>query len=513
MLPLGASARGVGSATITVNSTADTMAVDGQCTLREAIDNANANKQKNPDCAAGKGDDRIVFSTGGTIVLGDELPAVQDNLTIDGGGNSLTIDGNHSFRMFTVTAKNATLMNMKLTNGAGGDGGAIRSLGKTLRLAGLELSFNQASDVGGAVYSESSTLDVRNSNFHDNEAGGGGAIFSLGSLTIQDSVLAENGAEEGGAIFAFTLRMERSGVIDNGAGLVGGIAVAFDASITDSTVEANLGSYPAVLVGALFVAPIKGLRPVTPKFLPHPPVPGFGKATFVRDYITGNESSCFGGGIGVAFVQLTILESTISDNTVNDDFCDGGFGGGVGAEFTIGTIANSTIVGNSAATDGGGIAVGEAFPLNVINSTVVGNEVFGGAGTGGIVLEGGQVNLTNSIVSGNDGGGDDSDCGLLLLDPSTDFVSGGSNIDGDGTCNLDLPTDLPATDPQLLPLGDFGGPTPTMPPADGSLAVDVGNTQACKANPVSRHDQRGVSRPQGKQCDIGAVERTGDESP
>ena len=35
--------------------------------------------------------------------------------------------------------------------------------------------------------------------------------------------------------------------------------------------------------------------------------------------------------------------------------------------------------------------------------------------------------------------------------------------------------------------------------------------RAYKASPVSKHDQRGVTRPQGTQCDIGAVERVGDE--
>ena len=119
--------------------------------------------------------------------------------------------------------------------------------------------------------------------------------------------------------------------------------------------------------------------------------------------------------------------------------------------------------------------------------------------------------LTNSIVYGNYGSGDDTDCGVIPLAPLP-FVSGGHNIDGEQTCGLNDTGDMPSTNPELLPLDDWGGPTPSQPPADGSPAVNAGATQACKQSPVSKHDQRGVARPQGKACDIGAVERVGDEN-
>ncbi|MCX7555275.1 hypothetical protein OS187_00255 [Xanthomonadaceae bacterium JHOS43] len=65
-------------------------------------------------------------------------------------------------------------------------------------------------------------------------------------------------------------------------------------------------------------------------------------------------------------------------------------------------------------------------------------------------------------------------------------------------------TGLISADPKLDPLNWNGGATPTaMPGADGA-AIDAGNDEFC-----AHHDQRGVSRPQGAGCDIGAVERTG----
>ncbi len=48
-----------------------------------------------------------------------------------------------------------------------------------------------------------------------------------------------------------------------------------------------------------------------------------------------------------------------------------------------------------------------------------------------------------------------------------------------------------------------GGPTQTMAPAPGSPARNAIPKAACA---VAR-DQRGVRRPQGPRCDIGAYER------
>jgi hypothetical protein len=57
------------------------------------------------------------------------------------------------------------------------------------------------------------------------------------------------------------------------------------------------------------------------------------------------------------------------------------------------------------------------------------------------------------------------------------------------------------TDPMLGPLQDNGGPMQTMMLMAGSSAIDAGYNPACAAT-----DQRGVPRPQGANCDIGAVE-------
>jgi hypothetical protein len=57
-------------------------------------------------------------------------------------------------------------------------------------------------------------------------------------------------------------------------------------------------------------------------------------------------------------------------------------------------------------------------------------------------------------------------------------------------------------DPLLAPLGDYGGPTQTMPPLPGSPAIDAGfDTGSLPAT-----DQRGLNRVVNGIVDIGAVE-------
>jgi CSLREA domain-containing protein len=75
------------AATITVNSTNDSAADDGVCTLREAIVAANANTSSGAsggECAAGSGSDSIEFSVAGTIQPATELPNITSVVHIDG---------------------------------------------------------------------------------------------------------------------------------------------------------------------------------------------------------------------------------------------------------------------------------------------------------------------------------------------------------------------------------------------------------------------------------------------
>jgi hypothetical protein len=111
----------------------------------------------------------------------------------------------------------------------------------------------------------------------------------------------------------------------------------------------------------------------------------------------------------------------------------------------------------------------------------------------------GNVVLRNTIVAGNAA----DDC--IVASSTGDAY----NIDGDGSCGLSG-TDQSAVAPLLGPLADNGGPTLSHALLVGSPALDMGSPavpgsggMACETT-----DQRGVTRPDGSRCDVGAFEGT-----
>jgi CSLREA domain-containing protein len=168
------------AATITVTTTVDEQNNNGQCSLREAITNANANNQSgSTDCAAGTGDDTISFGISGTIALSSEL-TVNDaaHLTIDGSIGGITLSGNNATRVFLVNGgADLTLKNLTIANGSAENGGGITN-GGTLTISSCNFTGNMSS---GSF-----------------AASGGGAIFNTGTLAVLDSIFDGNAAVVGG---------------------------------------------------------------------------------------------------------------------------------------------------------------------------------------------------------------------------------------------------------------------------------------------------------------------------
>ncbi|NIT56430.1 MAG: hypothetical protein GWN00_09435, partial [Aliifodinibius sp.] len=94
------------------------------------------------------------------------------------------------------------------------------------------------------------------------------------------------------------------------------------------------------------------------------------------------------------------------------------------------------------------------------------------------------------------------------------FATFGRNIgEPMNTCGFGESDIILESDPLLLPLGDYGGPTPTAPPALGSPAIDNGGYLGGTTFSNPPIDQRGIARPQSwsggsiPKYDIGSVER------
>lgn len=143
---------------------------------------------------------------------------------------------------------------------------------------------------------------------------------------------------------------------------------------------------------------------------------------------------------------------------------------------------------------GGGIA--NQGTLKLLAVTVTGNSAWFGGG----VDSSGSTTAIGSIVANQSAG---SDCDVRM---GGMLSSGGYNLSSDGSCAR-VGTDRTAN-PLLGPLANNGGATLTHLPAVGSPAVNaipLGASPACKSE--NGIDQRGLARPQGAACDIGATDR------
>ena len=244
-----------------------------------------------------------------------------------------------------------------------------------------------------------------------------------------------------------------------------------------------------------------------------------GTLTLNNSIIIGNTSGFNGGGGGGGGI------SNVGTVTVNNSTISGNFGGGISNWGTV-TLNNSTVNGNTASIEGGGIGDYNGGMLTLNNSTISGNTASSGGGI--FAIQGGTIRLNNSTVSLNTasrGGGIYNSAAVVIMqntllagntasstspDCNGSIGSSGYNLIGDASnCDFTATTgDMTDLDPFLGPLQDNGGPTFTHALLPQSPAINAGNITGCSdqdGNPLAS-DQRGITRPQGIACDIGAYE-------
>jgi CSLREA domain-containing protein len=277
-------------------------------------------------------------------------------------------------------------------------------------------------------------------------------------------------------------------------------------------------------------------------------------ASAVRD----NSSSVFGGGIQ-NWGSLTLTEVEVRDNELPEG--GGGQTSQGGGIFNTGnlTIRRSLIAGNFA-TRGGGISNTNQGRVDITNSTISGNRALGAGGGirnvadgivnissstiaenranepapsasseadrfGGGIYNGDEsrVNMANTILAGNQDNrssfqeGYSPDCysatpfrftshrdnlvGILTSNcVLRDTIFGDTRFDEVGTAASPL-------DPRLLPLAASGDSLAVHRLHSDSPALDA-DTSVTSATffDCPTTDQRGVTRPQGADCDVGAFE-------
>ena len=405
----------------------------------------------------------ITFSASlrGTILLTSGDLAIAKDLIIRGPGKGLLSissgTSGHIIRVIQGVTVTIFGLTFKDSNNSTSVTGFIDNQG-TLTLSNSTVSGNTASRSGG-TYDTHGTLTLSNSS-------GGGGISNFGTLTLSNSTISDNWAIGGGGIY-------NTGTL----------------TLNNSTVSGN------------------------------------------------NTTNGSGGGIS-NFGTLTLSNSTVSDNTASN-------GGGIDHEGTSTTITtttnmniiNSTISDNKASEVGGGILIQSSIQsinpsaivegltqANLTFSTIYGNTAYRG---GDIAIEdlafppnGGigkpskqvsQVKIRNSIVAGDPAHLDSDIVGMLtsygynLFQDDSGATFDPATRTQHGTDKILSVNDLAKLFASPVRLQDNGGSTRTYALAPGSPALDQIPLADCLINGITT-DQRGVKRPQGAKCDIGAYE-------
>ena len=424
----------------------------------------------------------------------------EEEATVGGGGVSHTngpvtvtsshIDGNH-------VAGHGVSDGAPVTSRGGG---LLLDNGTTLSVTHSTVSGNRLTSVAKGVDTSADSI-------------GGGISAYLAKGTISDSAFVGNrvtGTSSEGPAFAFggglnlvivqTFTVTRTRIVGseasadaglNGEGYGGGIWFQGALSVISSTVATNtIRAHGRDEFGEASGGGIRG---------------DSGKLTVRNATVDGNrllvssdgaDSTATGGGIS-ASGGLAMSSSTVSGNAASAG-SSGRAGGLLLDGSATDSIVNSTIASNLAAgfhTNGGGIET-KVHALKVTNSTVARNSA---GSAGGLLVTSGTTTLEATIVARNTAS-PSPDCKGTVASDGHNLIGKTLGCTGFGS----VASDKLNSDPKLGQLAANGGPTRTLSLLNGSPALNAIPPAQCAVT----MDQRGVHRPQGANCDIGAFERT-----
>jgi CSLREA domain-containing protein len=482
------------AANITVNNATDTSSGgDGQCSLREALINANNDIQQSADCAGGSGADTVNFAAslaGQTITITSGVGqfSITSDMTINSLAAGLSVSGNNAVRVFNINSAAATVVmnGFRITGGNGSgtvgatiaDGGAIQNIGN-LTLNSMNIVNNTARSGGGVSTSGvGNRLTINGGSILGNTAassGGGitgtdGSVINLTDVTVSGNTAAVSG---GGIRVLGTLNITDGSVTGNTATaqVGGGISASGTVTITNGSITNNRADRG----GGMDIG---------------------GSSTIINSTVSGNTTLRGGGGIFFVNGTHSITGTTFSANATGSGSISSIFRGGGGlANQAIVNISNSTVSGNSSGCDcgGGGISTFNGGTTALRNVTIANNTASAGPG-GGIIsaitgLSSGTINTGNTIVADNTATSNPDINGAI--------VSQGFNlVRARGSSTGYVATDLPnGSNPMLQALGNNGGSTQTHRLLAGSAAIDAGSN-ALAVDPANNAalitDQRGT---------------------
>jgi hypothetical protein len=430
--------------------------------------------------------------------LGDPLRESGRPVLLDGHGHTLRQTCFEKRLLRSDGTGFVELRNVTLTRGGSdGPGAAVTTRGE-IKVVDSKVQENLAEEPGGGIMSQRRATIVRSvitGNLANDD--GGGVYARRGGVQVFDSIVNGNLVDGSGGAIGSTgdILVVRSHVDGNTTDGDGGALYADedgDITVIDSSVDGSTADGPG---GAIFTLD--------------------GDVTIVNSTVDGNRADDRGGAIS-GEANVTVINSTIARNAAVAHV-----GGGIWARHNV-YISNSTIAHNYAEALGGGVMASGSVGL--VKSTVLDNLAPVAANVGA----GERLEAFGSIIGPADTrftGGQVQPTGPNCQAPAG--RSYGYNLVSDASCRLNAPTDiLRNADPMLSSLNLNGGFGETRQPERGSPAVDRIPPVDCTFTPfgdvlegeqhldglvadrlaLAATDQRGVPRPQGPACDIGAVE-------
>lgn len=465
-------------------TTCTSAAAGGKCTLRAALELNDA----------GAGGSTVTLGSGQFQLTLGQLVA-NKSVTINGAGPAASVVlGSTGARVIQIGsgASPVTITALAIENGraTGGDseGGGIANDG-SLTLRSVTVQGNSGTIGGGIVDVGSLTLQsgvliAKNHAFGIDGSrilGEGGGIAEFGTLTASGAVLSGN--EAGGFVNG----------ADNGFG--GNLAVLRSSQSGRATIaNTTIAQGAAGFGGGVFVDVGESAT--------------FTASTFAGN--TANSGGADGGGLLNDCGAVSLTNDTFDGNRAPD-----GFGGAIDDTCSSDQLPAAPTTAKTPAVPGpprmvvpaGVPAASTAAPapakpntsldfVTIADSAAASAANF--AGGAGLVSAGDASNVTvHDTIIANGANNAAHNCATF----ESKIVSLGHNLEDRNDCGFTLAGDLTKTDPQLGALHDNGGPTQTMALVAGTAAVDAADPN-CDVNT----DQRGVSRPQGAHCDIGAFE-------
>ena len=420
------------AATIIVNTESDNpMVGNGECDIREALDNANWDLDfSGGDCAAGSGHDIIEFHGNiATIFLTQGQLVIQESITLMGapvGGSvdAIAIDAQSQSRIFEI-ATGATpdvqvdmhdlilRLGRTVSDSTFGSalcqfrGGAVCAFmpGANTNLGFYNVAFRNNSTLGnysqgGAVWVQAEQIDIVESSFFQNYTAGdqaeGGAIhIRSGNLTMVDTNLTQNSTQQsgasGGGIYSFgsTVSIANSVFVSNETQRSTGAAIvlrnARTSWINNTVFQANFASFSgAGSSGQGAVLDISASSPTS----------GAPNAMVISNsYFFSNLAKA----LEVQYMALYLNNSTIANNNLT--WFTGGAAGTVeSGEIYVSssTIAGNEFIGSEPGSGGLEIVSSEG---EIANSTIVGNQANNGAG--GLLLDDSDIAFRSTILAEN----------------------------------------------------------------------------------------------------------------